>query len=191
MTAFSELDHTLLALLALHPHASGYELHQVIEESTGYMLRASFSQIYPSLGKLHEAGLADFELEPIKNRPGKKRYVLTDAGREELQAWLSSPVALDASFESFDLRLAFSPLMPKDALLQLIDSAIAWIDRAQENPRAGGHDPVSFGFLDEEAVDMGMIHLVWESMGRHFAQKLAARREWLADLREQVEERFA
>jgi len=79
MTAFSELDHTLLALLALHPHASGYELHQVIEESTGYMLRASFSQIYPSLGKLHEAGLADFELEPIKNRPGKKRYVLTDA----------------------------------------------------------------------------------------------------------------
>ena len=187
---FSDLDHTLLALLALHPHASGYELHQVIKESTGYMLRASFSQIYPSLNKLHEQGLAEYELEPIKNRPGKKRYSLTDAGRVELQEWLASPVELDSSFESFDLRLAFAPLMPKETLLDLIDAALAWLEQAQSNPRAGGHDPVSFGFLDEEAVDMAKVRLVWESMGAQFAQKLAHRQDWLVDLRTRVEAEF-
>ena len=173
----SELENTLLALLALHPYASGYELHRVIEESTRYNLTASFSQIYPALRKLHEQGLVDYDLEPIKNRPGKKLYALTALGRTALQA--------------FDLRMSFSPLMGKDALLNLVDSAIDELEMELSNPRgASGRDPVSFGFVDEAAVDMGRLEFAWKSVAVHFRESRAARLAWLREFREGVEGHF-
>ncbi|MDO4400113.1 MAG: PadR family transcriptional regulator [Coriobacteriia bacterium] len=187
----SELENTLLALLALHPYASGYELHRVIEESTRYNLMASFSQIYPALRKLHEQGLVDYDLEPIKNRPGKKLYALTALGRTALQEWLASPVDYSRGFQAFDLRMSFSPLMGKDALLNLVDSAIDELEMELSNPRgASGRDPVSFGFVDEAAVDMGRLEFAWKSVAVHFRESRAARLAWLREFREGVEGHF-
>ena len=187
----SELENSLLALLALHPHASGYELHQVIKESTSYNLTASFSQIYPALGKLHEQGLIEYDLEPIKNRPGKKKYVLTERGRDELCAWLASPVDYSRGFQSFDLRISFSPLMRKDDLLRMLDSAIAELEAELANPRGtSGRDPVSFGFVDESAVDMDKLEFAWTAAALRFKDSRAARLAWTKDFRQGVEERF-
>ena len=186
----SELENALLALLAVHPHASGYELHHVIEDSTGHMLSASFSQIYPALKKLHDANLVTFELEPIKNRPGKKRYALTPAGENALQEWLSSPVDYSHGFNPLDLRIPFIPLMPKDKALALLDAAIAEIEFELSNPRGSGRDPLSYGFLDEHAVDMEKIDYVWQSAAQRFKESRVARLAWLHELRAGVSERF-
>lgn len=186
----SELENTLLALLALHPYASGYELHHVIEESTGHMLSASFSQIYPALKKLHDAGLVEYDLEPIKNRPGKKRYALTDAGQAELQAWLASPVDFAHGFNPLDLRIPFIPLMPKARALALLDSAIAEIEAELADPRGNGRDPLSYGFVDESSVDMEKLDYVWQSAAQRFHASRIARLEWLHNLRAGIVERF-
>ena len=186
----SELENTLLALLALHPHASGYELHRVIEDSTGHMLSASFSQIYPALKKLHDAGLVEYDLEPIKNRPGKKRYALTAAGEETLQEWLASPVDFSRGFNPFDLRLAFMPLAPKWVVLQFADSAIAELEAELADPRGEGRDPESYGFVDEQAVDMGKLDFVWQSAAQRFRASRIQRLEWLRAFRAEVEARF-
>ena len=186
----SELENTLLALVALHPHASGYELHHVIEESTGHMLSASFSQIYPALKKLHDAGLVEYDIEPIKNRPSKKYYALTPAGEAALQEWLASPVDFTRGFNPFDLRLAFMPLAPKDVALSFIDTAIAELEAEIANPRGSGRDPQSYGFVDEEAVDMEKLDFVWQSAAKLFRDSRAQRLAWLREVRAGVQERF-
>lgn len=186
----SELENTLLGLLALHPHASGYELHRVIEESTGHMLSASFSQIYPALKKLHDAGLVEYDVEPIKNRPGKKRYALTAAGHEALQAWLASPVDFSRGFNPFDLRFAFMPLAPKDVVLRFVDGAIEEIEAELANPRSTGRDPLSYEYLDEQAIDMEKLDFIWQSAAQRFRESRARRLAWLRELRGEVEKRF-
>ena len=186
----SELENTLLALVALHPHASGYELHQVIEESTGRMLSASFSQIYPALKKLHDAGLVEYDLEPIKNRPGKKRYALTPTGEDALQEWLASPVDFSRDFRPFDLRLAFMPLAPKEVALRFVDAGIAELESELANPRGEGRDPQSYDFVDEQAVDMDKLDFIWRSAAQRFHDSRSQRLAWLREFRAGVEERF-
>lgn len=187
----SELENTLLALLALHPNAYGYELHRVIQDSTRYNLSASFSQIYPALRKLHTQGLVDFDLEPIKNRPGKKRYILTEKGRAELYAWLASPVDFSHGFQPFDLRISFAPLMEREDVLRLVDSAIEELESEVANPRGvDGRDPVSFGFVDEGAVDMRRLEFVWSSEAKRFRASRTARLEWLREFREEAAARW-
>ena len=186
----SELENTLLALLALHPHASGYELHRVIEDSTGHLLSASFSQIYPALKKLHDAGLVEYDVEPIKNRPSKKRYALTPEGRDALQEWLVSPIDFSRGFNPLDLRIPFLILLPKDRALDLLDSAIAEVEAELADPRGGGRDPLSYGFVDEHAVDMEKLDYVWQASAKRFRASRVARLEWLKELREGVSKRF-
>ena len=187
----SELENTLLALLAIHPLASGYELHHVIKASTGHMLTASFSQIYPALKKLHDAGLVEYDLEPIKNRPGKKRYVLTAAGESELQAWLASPIDYSRNLNQLDLRIPFIPLMSKESALGLLDAAIAEIESELADPRGTGRDPQSYGFVDEQAVDMEKLDYVWQAAAQRFRDSRAARLTWLREFREGIERRFS
>ena len=186
----SELENTILALLALHPHASGYELHRVIEDSTGHLLSASFSQIYPALKKLHDAGLVAYDLEPIKNRPGKKCYALTPAGEEGLQEWLASPVDFSHGFNPFDLRFAFMPLAPKDVVLRFVDAAISELEGELTDPRGKGRDPQSYGFVDEAAVDMEKLDFVWQSAAGRFRESRAQRLEWLRAFRAEAQERL-
>lgn len=186
----SELEYALLALLALHPHASGYELHAIIKESTGHLLSASFSQIYPALRKLHDAGLVEYDLEPIKNRPGKKRYSLTPAGHAEFQGWLVSPIDFTRGFNPLDLRIPFLPLAPKQNALALLDAAIAEVESELANPRGQGRDQLSYGFVDQQAVDMERLDYVWQSAAKRFLASRQARLTWLQDLRAGIDERF-
>lgn len=186
----SELECALLALLALRPHASGYELHSVIKQTFGYVISASFSQIYPALKRLYLDELVTYELEPIRNRPGKKRYELTERGRDELRAWLASPVDYSRSMNPLYLRIAFMSLMTKDEALCLVDSAIAKIRNELENPRFGGRDALSYAFVDEAAVDMGKLDFTWSVSANRFRRERVVLLEWLLDLREGVERVF-
>ena len=75
--------HLRLYLLSLLEHESmhGYELIQAIEENFGGTYTPSAGTIYPRLAKLEEEGLV------TKAPDGRKTvYVITDAGRAELDA---------------------------------------------------------------------------------------------------------
>ena len=83
------LRHALLGLLEDGP-ASGYELTRRFELSLQkYAWTAQQSHIYPELNRL-----AAEELIAVVDQGarGRRTYAITPAGRDELRAWLTSPL---------------------------------------------------------------------------------------------------
>ena len=180
----SELESTLLALLALHPGASGYDLHRVLNLSTGYLLSASFSQIYPALKKLHDAGLVTYEEEPIENRPAKKLYSLTDEGREALSRWLTEPMKESLDFRPFVLKMAFAPLMDDATVAEHLKRELAMRKQIEEQFAASEKHADFYSFLDTSAVDIEKIDYAWPmvNIGLHSLQC-----QWIAWLESWLE----
>jgi DNA-binding PadR family transcriptional regulator len=87
----STLGYALLGLLARGPH-TGYELTGLMREPVGFFWAARHSQIYPELARLEERGLVTHEVVEQQERPDKKVYSITAAGREALREWLAEPV---------------------------------------------------------------------------------------------------
>jgi DNA-binding PadR family transcriptional regulator len=67
----------LLALLAERP-MHGYEMIQELDNRTGGIWRPSPGSVYPTLQMLEDEGLIESD-----QSGGRKRFTLTDAGREE------------------------------------------------------------------------------------------------------------
>jgi DNA-binding PadR family transcriptional regulator len=83
----STLGYALLGLLAREP-LSGYDLAQQMKGPVAFFWQAQHSQIYPELARLEKDGLVQFEVVPQYDRPAKKVYAPTEAGRAALRAWV-------------------------------------------------------------------------------------------------------
>ncbi|GAA3985603.1 PadR family transcriptional regulator [Streptomyces plumbiresistens] len=77
----------LLALLAAQP-MTGFDAMRQFDASVGYLWQAPHTQIYPELRKLEVAGLVQGQEVPRGEHARKRRYSLTEAGREQLRAWV-------------------------------------------------------------------------------------------------------
>jgi DNA-binding PadR family transcriptional regulator len=102
----------ILGMLALGKN-TGYEIKQFVDRSTRFFWAASYGQIYPELRRLEAQGLVRGRPEPSGGR-ARTVYELTEAGREALSAWLTSPS--DPSYELRDegmLKLFFSDALPE------------------------------------------------------------------------------
>lgn len=80
----------LLALLGREP-MHGYQLRVEFERSTGVTWPLNIGQVYSTLSRLSRDGLVAETDEG--EEPGKVVYRLTEAGRAELAAWFTTPVA--------------------------------------------------------------------------------------------------
>ena len=109
---FVSLRHAALGLLS-RGSASGYDLLKVFEASMANVWPATQSQLYGELNKLADTGLIEVaELGPR----GRKEYAITEAGRAELQRWMTSPQD-DPAFRSAQLLRVFllDELAPEEA----------------------------------------------------------------------------
>ena len=80
----------LLGFLMSGPkHA--YELHQEFNNQLGRVWRLGRSKLYAQLKQLEESGWAEIQTEFQPNRPPRKVYHLTPAGREAFLDWLHQP----------------------------------------------------------------------------------------------------
>ena len=84
------LKHAILVLLEQKP-GSGYDLAQRFKGGIGHFWNASHQQIYQELKKLDSQQLVEFELQSQSERPDRKHYRITAAGRTALKAWLQEP----------------------------------------------------------------------------------------------------
>ena len=180
-----EFENILLGLIRLHQGVTGYELNRIIRESTGYLMSASLSHIYPSLKRLHEKGLVTYIDSPMKNRPTKKIYHITQAGDEALQAWLEAPVEANLDFRPFCLKMAFSPLMRKETILQHIDREITCREKLREAREPGIQ--VEVDYLDKERFNRPRAEILWESLYQVQFQTEALRVAWLKEWRKKIE----
>ncbi|WP_442954393.1 PadR family transcriptional regulator [Paenibacillus sp. MMS18-CY102] len=109
MATLNTLAYGLLSLLTNEIY-SGYDLTQRIQP----FWPAKHSQIYPLLSCMEQEGYVRYELIEQKDKPDKKMYAITDAGKEKLREWLAVPPAEPALrdellFKAFCLGSIVSP----------------------------------------------------------------------------------
>jgi DNA-binding PadR family transcriptional regulator len=95
----------VLALLAKEP-SHGYELRARIERALG-PLAAGFNagQMYVTLGRLEQAGMVTSTREAAAERPERRTYELTAAGRERVEEWLTDVAWPRPDLANFHLKL--------------------------------------------------------------------------------------
>jgi DNA-binding PadR family transcriptional regulator len=82
------LDYAILGFLNYHPY-SGYDLKKIFDTSVRHFWPADQSQIYRTLARLANQGLLEVEKVPQEDRPDRKVYHITPAGRTALSEWLT------------------------------------------------------------------------------------------------------
>ncbi|GGV03858.1 PadR family transcriptional regulator [Streptomyces albospinus] len=99
----------LLALLVSAP-AHGYELKHALESLLGAAYPPpNVGQIYVTLGRLEKAGLIEGEDVEQPDRPNKRIYRITAAGRETVDAWFEESTVAPRVRDEFFMKLALAP----------------------------------------------------------------------------------
>lgn len=118
-----ELSPTAYVILGMLRHGprSGYQIKQVVDQSTRFFWAASYGQIYPELRRLAKAGL----LEGSPQREGGRRrtvYRLTRAGRQELRRWLAEPPEVFELRDEALLKLFFADAAPAGNAVRTLEA---------------------------------------------------------------------
>lgn len=113
-----------LGLLTQHP-GSGYDLLKRFEKSMANVWPATQSQLYGELNRLADHGL--IEVAEVGAR-GRKVYRVTEAGRTELQRWVTNPGDDPPSRSPELLRVFLLGELPRD---QAADHVRALADHAE------------------------------------------------------------
>lgn len=145
------LKHVLLTVLNKEPN-SGYGIGRMLQQELGHVWSARLQQIYSELAKLHADGLMTVENIEFPNRPPKKIYSLTDAGRSELERWLTAGVVPHSTKDDLLVRLYSMELIPRAALIRRLQAerdayeveARELRSRQAQTPRA---NPATLGML--------------------------------------------
>ncbi len=110
-------------LVSLHDkQGTGYEIAKEFDNGVGYFWNATSQQIYNELGKLARDNLISFKVVPQRDRPQKKIYRITSAGKKALVEWLSQPTKIQPIRDPLLIKLFASDLIPPSVLLEDIET---------------------------------------------------------------------
>jgi|WetSurMetagenome_2_1015567.scaffolds.fasta_scaffold85226_2 PadR family transcriptional regulator, regulatory protein AphA len=118
------LEYAILGFIQ-HKPLSGYDLKKVFDTSVSHFWPADQSQIYRTLNKLTEAGWAEMEVIEQSDRPDRKIYHITLAGRAELYRWLSGPFPSELSRSAPLVQVFFSGQLSDEQILEKFENAVA------------------------------------------------------------------
>jgi PadR family transcriptional regulator, regulatory protein AphA len=118
------LEFAILGFLNYHPY-TGYDLKKIFDTSIRHFWPADQSQIYRTLARLTEQGFAEMEKVPQEDRPDRKVYHITAAGRTELMHWLTGPLALEEPRSASLIQVFFAGQLPDDVILARFEAVSA------------------------------------------------------------------
>ncbi len=110
------LEHAILGFLNYHPY-SGYDLKKIFDNSVQHFWHADQSQIYRTLARLTDQNLVKMEKIPQEDRPDRKVYSITDAGRAELLKWLAGSVELEVARSASLVQVFFAGQLTDEEIL--------------------------------------------------------------------------
>ncbi|HET6616105.1 MAG TPA: PadR family transcriptional regulator [Dehalococcoidia bacterium] len=113
------LKHALLGLISYQP-MTGYEIKQFFDSSIAHFWNAELSQIYPALKALEDAEFVVKHVEVQENRPNRKIYEITDAGREEFLRWMRTPTPPAGLRDPFLIKIFLGTELPVEDTLVLM-----------------------------------------------------------------------
>jgi len=145
------LPHAILGFLQEQP-LTGYDLKtQCFDVSVANFWPADQAQIYRTLDRLEEQGWATSELEIQRERPNRKVYRITEAGRAELLRWLAAPQPLPVHREPFLVQLYFAAELPDETILSLLEGQVA-----AHEAQLRAYDEVPLPPLDDAGTDRAL-----------------------------------
>jgi PadR family transcriptional regulator, regulatory protein AphA len=111
------LKFALLGVLNYRP-LTGYQLKQFMDNAAGHFWYAQTSQIYRTLDALEKEGLLTSHVEAQEERPDRRLYHITEAGRADLKQWLAQPMTeVTSNKDALMVRLYFSAQIEKETVL--------------------------------------------------------------------------
>ena len=174
MATKRELPRTPLALAVMnllmeHP-MHPYEMKSKMKErGHDQVIKIKGGSIYDTVERLEQGGFVQAqETSREGRRPEKTVYAITEAGRDEILAWLRELLAQPVNeYPQFGAALAFFAALDKDEVLRLLKLRAALLDS-----QATGDEKVLKNFLDmglprlfliegEYAVAMKRAELDW------------------------------
>src|SRR3954447_25103390 len=146
---------TLLGLLEREP-SHGYDLKRDYDAFFGRGKPLPFGQLYATLGRLARDGKGVMaEPEPGAG-PDRKRYVITDDGATEFEAWLGEPVAPEPHLQTvLFAKVVLAVSLERDAERPRHPRRAPHLQRMREltEVRRSG------GAVDALLADHGLFHL--------------------------------
>jgi DNA-binding PadR family transcriptional regulator len=145
----------LLGLLEREP-SHGYDLKRDYDTYFGHGKPLPFGQVYATLGRLARDGkVLVGEAEPGAG-PDRKRYVITEQGVSEVEAWLHEPVEPEPHLQTVLFAKVVLALMSGRSAEGYLDrQRAAHLQRMREltaRKRTGG-------LVDALLADHGLFHL--------------------------------
>lgn len=119
------LAHTILGLLQ-HQEMTGYDLKtNCFDQTLAHLWSADQAQIYRTLDKLEQQGWITCTVEIQHDRPNRKIYSLTAAGKAELMRWLQSPQPLPTVRDPLLVQIHFAAALPNQAIIDLLQQQLS------------------------------------------------------------------
>jgi len=146
---------TLLGLLEREP-SHGYDLKRDYDSYIGQGRALPFGQVYATLARLARDGkVVSGEAEPGAG-PDRKRYTITDLGKQDVATWLSEPIEPEPHLQTVLFsKVVVSLMLGRSAKGYLEIQRAAHLERMRELTelkRTGA--PV-----DSLLADYGLFHL--------------------------------
>ena len=149
------VSYALLGLLEREP-SHGYDLKRDYDSYFGRGKPLPFGQVYATLARLARDGKVHAgDVEPGAG-PDRKRYAITEVGREEVEHWLAEPVEAEPHLQTvLFVKVVLALMLDRPAELYLDAQRAAHLQRMRELTelrRTGG-------VVDALLADHGLFHL--------------------------------
>jgi DNA-binding PadR family transcriptional regulator len=146
---------TLLGLLEREP-SHGYDLKRDYDTYFGRSKPLPFGQVYATLARLSRDGkVAPGEVEP-GDGPDRKRYTITEVGKQEFEAWLGEPVEPEPHLQTvLFAKVVLALMLGRSAEQYLNTQRAAHLQRMRELTELKRQDSL----IDALLADHGLFHL--------------------------------
>jgi DNA-binding PadR family transcriptional regulator len=155
MVAVMSVPLTLLGLLERRP-SHGYDLKRDYDAFFGRGKPLPFGQVYSTLGRLARDGKVVISEVGPGEGPDRKRYVITEVGATEVDAWLTEPVEPEPHLQTvLFAKVVLALMLGRSAESYLDTQRAAHLQRMRELTeikRTGG-------LVDALLADHGLFHL--------------------------------
>jgi DNA-binding PadR family transcriptional regulator len=146
---------TLLGLLEREP-SHGYELKRDYDTFFGRGKPLPFGQVYSTLGRLARDGKVVISEVEAGEGPDRKRYVITEVGATEVDAWLTQPVEPEPHLQTVLFSKVMLSLMLQRPAREYLD-----MQRAAHLTRMRQLHEIKKGddLIEAMLADHGLFHL--------------------------------
>jgi DNA-binding PadR family transcriptional regulator len=118
------LERATLAILSEEP-SHGYAILAKLQKRIGGVCGISYGQVYRMLSALERRGLVVGHAVQVARRPTRRVYSLSDAGRQDVQRWLTEAPSRTLFFGTeFYLRLPFLSALDRETREEVLGQQV-------------------------------------------------------------------